>query len=187
MIVNNPTDSASPPTPNPPQTVAKRGASTYQYGPPPPPRTHTPWTQDQYQVIYGNHTGQQRYKEVNEYGDSHNETLRLSTQYPSTYQYGPPPLPSRISAPTPCLYPQQLSAAGVGCSPRAQADRPLNRDTQYEHETETEKRQVLENGENYLGEQRPERNLHRYAAPISVSAVPPVYTPYPTNEWDEWE
>lgn len=176
IIVNNPTDSASPPIPDPPQSVAERGTSTYQYGPPPHPRTHTPSTQDQYQLVYGSLTGHQRYNELNEYGSSNNN-IQIPTQGSSTYQYGPPPLPSKFSTPPQWLHPQRSSKTDTRYILEAQVDRSLNRDREYEYETETEKRQIEEKEEYCPGEQHPDRNVQQYAASIPVSTAPPVYTP----------
>ncbi|PVH74322.1 hypothetical protein DL98DRAFT_604826 [Cadophora sp. DSE1049] len=183
MIANNPTDSASPSVPDPTQHVAKRSGSTYQYGSP-PSRTHTLQTQEQYPVVYANNPNQQKCNNSIAYSRSQADTPQA--QCPSTYQYGPPPLPPRISAPQ-FLYPQQLSTAAAEYSPRRKFGTPQNSDTEYDYEPEKEKMQVEQKERYYIAQQPPLPNERQYGAPVLDSTAPPVYTPHPKDKWDEWE
>lgn len=183
MIVNNPTDSTTPPpVPSSAQGVVGRGGSTYQYGP--PPRTYNPRSEQQYASVVEYSRARQQSNNSGVFGNPPLDSRQVQTT--STYQYGPPP--SRISTSNSQPSYQQLPAAKEEYNPKQIYSRPMSNDKGYEYETGEENRQLSGKG-GYFGQQRQAQSEAQSLTPSPAprTEAPPVYTPYPRDEWDEWE
>ncbi|KAG4438244.1 hypothetical protein IFR05_006272 [Cadophora sp. M221] len=181
MIVNNPTDSTAPsPMTSPAQGGVGRGESTYQYGP--PPRTYNPRSQQEYASVVEYSSWRQQ---CNNPGLNGNQPVdSRQVQNTSTYQYGPPPM--RISSSDPqSSYQQHHSAAKKVYNSDCDYGRPMSNEKGYEYDAEKVNRQVSANG-GYFGQARSEGQFAT-PSPAPRTEAPPVYTPYPRNEWNEWD
>ncbi|KAL2059885.1 hypothetical protein VTL71DRAFT_10040 [Oculimacula yallundae] len=167
MIVNNPNHAVAS---LPVLETAKRGGSTYQYGPP-PSRARSPQIQQE-PLLKMNNLRQPQYSSTMITQQPRMDNRQ--TQGPSTYQYGP--LPSRLSN-SHLEYQQPYN--GPASNGRSE------RFTGHDQNLQTRL------GQNGLGGFPPGAGYndmqHKHNSPDSNSNAPPEYTPYPKDDWGEWQ